>query len=278
MSEIALAAVSVAYDGVRVVTELDLSIASGEWVTLIGPNGAGKTTVLRAIARLAPFEGNIRIGDQAVRTLSAREVARRVAMLLQEPQMPAGMTVAQYVLLGRSPHLGYLGRETGADRRIVAETLRRLALDEMASRPLDHLSGGERQRVAIARALAQQAPVLLIDEPTTSLDVGRQQSVMELIDQLRHEQGLTVIAAMHELTLAGQYADRLALLVQGRLVAAGKPEEILTEPAISEHYGAQVRVIPLNGSGRAVEPVGGWSGPAVRYTHGPGPGAGARRW
>ena len=133
--------------------------------------------------------------------------------------------------------------------------MRRLGLDELASRAIDRLSGGERQRAAIARALAQQAPVLLIDEPTTSLDVGRQQSVLELIDQLRREQELTVIAAMHELTLAGQYADRLALLVGGRLVAIGSASEVLTEPAIAEHYRAQVKVIEMNGSGTAVVPV-----------------------
>jgi iron complex transport system ATP-binding protein len=224
-------------------------------LSLIGPNGAGKTTVLRAIARLVAFEGVIRIGEHTVRELGARELARRVAMLLQEPQMPAGMTVSQYVLLGRSPHLGYLGKEDARDRSIVADILRRMSLETFASRALDHLSGGERQRAAIARALAQQAPVLLIDEPTTSLDVGRQQAVLELIDELRKEQGLTVIAAMHELTLAGQYADRLALLVGGRLVAVGAPAKILTEPTIAEHYQAHVRVIPMNGSGNAVVPV-----------------------
>jgi iron complex transport system ATP-binding protein len=255
VSNVTLTGISVAYDGENVVHGLDLSVESGEWLSLIGPNGAGKTTVLRAIARLVSFEGEIRIGDHAVTELGARELARRVAMLLQEPQMPAGMTVAQYVLLGRSPHLGYLGKESGRDRRIVADILRRMSLEAFASRPLDHLSGGERQRAAIARALAQQAPVLLIDEPTTSLDVGRQQAVLELIDQLRREQGLTVIAAMHELTLAGQYADRLALLVGGRLVATGAPAEILTESAITEHYQAHVRVIPMNGSGNAVVPV-----------------------
>ena len=243
MSDIVLAGVSVAYDGEPVVRDLDLTVASGEWLALIGPNGAGKTTILRAIARLVSFRGEIRIGGRAVTELSSRDVARKVAVLVQEPQMPAGMTVAQYVLLGRAPHLGYLGKESSRDRRIVA------------SRPLDRLSGGERQRAAIARALAQQAPVLLIDEPTSSLDVGRQQSVLELIDQLRKEQELTVIAAMHELTLAGQYADRLALLVGGRLAAIGSAAEVLTEPAIAEHYRAQVKVIQMNGSGTAVVPV-----------------------
>ncbi len=255
MSEVALKSVSVSYEGRPVVRELDLTVASGEWLSLIGPNGAGKTTILRAIARLVPFEGQILIGGQAVTELSSRDIARGIAMLVQEPQMPAGMTVSQYVLLGRSPHLGYLGRESSHDRRVVNDVLRRLALEQLAERPLEKLSGGERQRCAIARALAQRAPILLIDEPTTSLDVGRQQSVLELIDQLRKEQELTVIAAMHELTLAGQYADRLALLVEGRLVATGSAAEVLTEPAISAHYGAEVRVIELNGSGTAVVPV-----------------------
>jgi len=255
VSDIVLAGVSVAYDGEPVVRDLDLTVASGEWLSLIGPNGAGKTTILRAIARLVSFQGEIRIGGRAVTELSSRDVARTVAVLVQEPQMPAGMTVAQYVLLGRAPHLGYLGKESSRDRRIVRDVVRRLTLEELASRPLDRLSGGERQRAAIARALAQQAPVLLIDEPTSSLDVGRQQSVLELIDQLRKEQELTVIAAMHELTLAGQYADRLALLVGGRLAAVGSAAEVLTEPAIAEHYRAQVKVIQMNGSGTAVVPV-----------------------
>jgi len=255
VSDIVLAGVSVAYDGEPVVRDLDLTVASGEWLSLIGPNGAGKTTILRAIARLVSFQGEIRIGGRAVTELSSRDVARTVAVLVQEPQMPAGMTVAQYVLLGRAPHLGYLGKESSRDRRIVRDVVRRLTLEELASRPLDRLSGGERQRAAIARALAQQAPVLLIDEPTSSLDVGRQQSVLELIDELRKEQELTVIAAMHELTLAGQYADRLALLVGGRLAAIGSAAEVLTEPAIAEHYRAQVKVIQMNGSGTAVVPV-----------------------
>jgi len=169
--------------------------------------------------------------------------------------MPDGMSVSQYVLLGRSPHLTYFGKEGRRDHRIVADILERLSLDALAARPLDHLSGGERQRAAIARALAQQAPILLVDEPTSSLDVGRQQEVLELIDALRAEQGLTVIAAMHELTLAGQYADRLALLVGGKLVALGGPAEVLTEPAIASHYHPHVQVLSLNGSGRAVVPV-----------------------
>jgi iron complex transport system ATP-binding protein len=255
LSSIIIKHLCIAYEGTTVVDSFDVEVAEGQWLSLIGPNGAGKTSVLRAIANLVSFRGEVSIGGRAVTGFGPRELARRVAMLAQEPDMPAGMTVAHYVLLGRSPHLGYLGRESDRDRRIVAETLDRLGLGALADRPLDHLSGGERQRVAIARALAQQAPILLIDEPTSSLDIGRQQSVLELIDRLRSEQRLTVVSAMHDLTLAGQYADRLALMVQGHVVAVGTPAEILTEPAIAEHYQAQVRVVELNGSGRAVVPV-----------------------
>jgi iron complex transport system ATP-binding protein len=247
--------VSIAYESDVVVTDFSLVIGSGEWIALIGPNGAGKTSILRAIARLVAHTGEIRIGDTAVAELGGRELARSVAMVQQSPHVPAGMTVSQYVLLGRSPHLTYFGKEGRRDQHIVAGILERLSLKRLAARPVEHLSGGERQRAAIARALAQQAPVLLVDEPTSSLDVGRQQEVLELIDGLRAEQGLTVIAAMHDLTLAGQYADRMALLVAGELVAAGTPGEVLTEPAIADHYQAQVRVLQMNGAGRAVIPI-----------------------
>ena len=255
MTDVLLEGVSVSYEASTVVRDLDLSVASGEWLSLIGPNGAGKTSALRAIAGLVQFTGRIAIGGRSVRELPGRQLARQVAVLPQEPHMPDGMTVAQYVLLGRSAHIGYFGREGAADRRIVAEILERLTLSDLAARPLEQLSGGERRRAAIARALAQQAPLLLIDEPTSSLDVGRQQEVLELVDELRREQALTVIAAMHELTLAGQYGDRVALLVAGRLESLGTPAEVLTEPAIKDHYKAHVTVMPMNGSGRAVVPV-----------------------
>jgi len=257
VNDVVLRGVTIAYESEVVISGLDLEIASGEWLALIGPNGAGKTTILRAISRLVAYQGEIRIGGEAVAGMGGAQLARRVAMVMQQPHMPEGMSVSQYVLLGRSPHLAYFGKEGRKDHRVVAGILERLALDRLAARPLDHLSGGERQRAAIARALAQQAPVLLVDEPTSSLDVGRQQEVLELIDDLRAEQGLTVIAAMHDLTLAGQYADRMALLVAGKLVAAGTPGDVLTEPAIADHYQAQVRVLQMNGAGRAVIPIRG---------------------
>ncbi len=254
MSAVVLGGVEVAYDGRPTVMGLDLEVAPGTWLALIGPNGAGKTTILRAIAGLVPYRGRITLCGEPVADSRPRALARRLAMVRQEPGMPAGMTVAQYVLLGRSARFSYLGKEGRADRAIVAETLERLSLTAFAARTLDSLSGGERQRAAIARALAQLAPVLLVDEPTSALDVGRQQEVLDLIDAVRRERGLTVIAAMHDLTLAGQYADRLALIVDGRLARYGAPGDVLTEAAISDTYRARVRVRPVGDVVRAVVP------------------------
>ncbi len=255
MTEVAFAGVSVAYDTNVVLRDFDLEVAGGEWVSLIGPNGAGKTTVLRATAGLVRFQGHITIGGVQLGALRARELARRMAFVPQAPHMPAGMQVAQYVLLGRSPHLSYLAREGARDRAVVADLLDRLWLAPLATRPLDRLSGGERQRAVIARALAQQSPILLVDEPTSALDIGRQQEVLELIDGLRLERGLTVIAAMHDLTLAGQYSDRLVLLVAGEVQSVGTPSQVLTEGVIGRHYGAEVRVLRVAGGGHVVAPL-----------------------
>jgi iron complex transport system ATP-binding protein len=247
--------VSIGYGGAPVVRDVSLIVPSGGWLTLIGPNGAGKTSVLRAVAGLVGHEGSIALGGVATNDLTPRELARRVAIVPQEPEVPPGMTVAEYVLLGRTPHMSYLAREGARDRRVAAEVIERLQLGPLASRELGKLSGGERRRAVIGRALAQQAPILLLDEPTTALDVGRQQEVLDLIDDLRTQDGLTVLAAMHDLTLAGQYAQELALLVDGLVVECGRAEHVLTRAAIERHYGARVRVLPVLAAGRAVVPV-----------------------
>lgn len=247
--------VSVGYGDAPVVRDVSLVVPPGGWLTLIGPNGAGKTSVLRAVAGLVGHEGCIALGGVVVRDLAPREIARRVAVVPQEPEVPPGMTVAEYVLLGRTPHLSYFAREGAHDRRVAAEVIERLQLGALAPRELGRLSGGERRRAVIGRALAQQAPILLLDEPTTALDVGRQQEVLDLIDDLRKQDGFTVLAAMHDLTLAGQYAEELALLVDGDMVARGRADEVLTRSAIERHYGARVRVLPLLAAGRAVVPV-----------------------
>jgi iron complex transport system ATP-binding protein len=157
------------------------------------------------------------------------------------------MTVSEYVLLGRTPHLGPLAREGRRDRDAAARALERLDLLEHRERPLGTLSGGEKQRAVVARALAQEARVVLLDEPTAALDVGHQQQALELLDALRAESGLTLVAAMHDLTLAGLYAGRMALLDRGRIAADGPPREVLTADALARHYGASIDIVPVDG-------------------------------
>ena len=229
--------------GRNVVDGVSFSVEHGEWVTLIGPNGAGKTSLMRAVAGLVKHEGTIALDGRPIGELGRRELARRVAIVPQVPSMPAGMTIREYVLLGRTPYISYVGREGSHDFAAVEDALARLDLETLGDRQLGSLSGGERQRAVLARALAQQAPLLLLDEPTTALDAGRMQEALELVDELRLEAGLTVLAAMHDLTSAGQYASRLLLLSGGRVVAQGAATEVLTEPLIAEHYGAKVRVV-----------------------------------
>jgi len=237
MSAIALRSVCVTLGGKEIVDDVGLEVGDGEWVTLIGPNGAGKSTLLRAIAGLVPYEH-----------LHRRGVARRLAFVPQSPLLPPDMQVRDYVLLGRTPYVGPFGSESRRDVAAARRALERLELGPFAERRLHTLSGGEQQRVVLARALAQEAPLLLLDEPTTALDIGRQQQALELVAELREQGPLTVLSAMHELTLALQYADRLALLSGGRLVAEGAPAEIATESLLAEHYGADVQVIE-NGAG-----------------------------
>ena len=243
MTALALERVTVELGGRNVVESVSFAVERGEWVTMIGPNGAGKTSLVRAIAGLVPYRGDIRLDGKSTHRLRRREVARRVAVVPQSPLMPSGMTVQEYVLLGRTPYVSYVGNEGRSDVAAAEAASARLDLAELLDRELGTLSGGERQRVVLARALAQDAPLLLLDEPTSALDAGRQQEVLELIDSLRLDAGLTVLSSMHDLTLAGLYAPRLLLLANGRIVADGAPEEVLTAHLIGEHYGARVRVI-----------------------------------
>ena len=245
MSAIETRGLVVELGGRPVVSGVDASVEAGQWLALIGPNGAGKTTLLRAIARLLPFSGEILLEGTPLRALPRTELARRVAVVPQEPTTPPWMTVAEYVLLGRTPYLGALAREGARDREAAARALARLDLLELSQRRLGTLSGGERQRVVVARALAQEARIVLLDEPTASLDIGHQQQALELLDVLRTESGLTLVSAMHDLTLAAQYADRMLLLDHGRVVADGTPTEVLTTTVIARHYGAAIDVMSV---------------------------------
>jgi iron complex transport system ATP-binding protein len=229
--------------GARILDGVWLTVAPSEWVTVIGPNGAGKSTLLRAVGGLLPIAGTITLFGTPSANLRRRERARIVATVAQSPVVPSGMAVIDYVLLGRTPYIPALGRESAADLEVVHQVLDRLDLAGFAARPLMTLSGGERQRVFLARALAQGATLLLLDEPTSALDIGHQQEVLELVDQLRRDHGLTVLATMHDLSVAGEYADRMVLLDAGRVVADGAPREVLTESLLAAHYRARVRVI-----------------------------------
>jgi iron complex transport system ATP-binding protein len=242
--------------GVEVLAGVDLTVAVGEWVTVIGPNGAGKSTLLRAVGGLLPASGTVELSGTPTSRLRRRERARTVAMVVQSPVVPPGMAVLDYVLLGRTPYIRALGRESATDLAVTHDLLDRLDLARFAGRPLATLSGGERQRVFLARALAQGAGLLLLDEPTSALDIGHQQEVLELVDRLRREHGLTVLATMHDLSVAGGYADRLVLLDAGRVAAAGPPREVLTEELLARHYRARVRVLD-DGHGPVVVPVRG---------------------
>jgi iron complex transport system ATP-binding protein len=249
-----LSSVSVELAGTPVVRDVSATVERGEWVALIGPNGAGKTTLLRALAGLVPYAGTIHIGGEDAGALARAQLARRLALLPQTPLVPDDMSVADYVLLGRTPHVGYFGSEGVEDVAAVVAALEQLDLLVFARRRLGSLSGGERQRALLARALAQDAPTLLLDEPTAALDLGRQQQVLELVDELRAERSLTVVAAMHDLTLAAQFADRLLLLDGGEVVASGPPPDVLTPELVALHYGAAVRVVGDPEHGLAVIP------------------------
>jgi iron complex transport system ATP-binding protein len=229
--------------GQPILRGVDLQVADGEWVAVVGPNGAGKSTLLRLLAGIVAGRCDLLLHGRPAAALRPRERARLVALVVQAPTIPEGASVADYVLLGRNPHIHPLGVEGAADLAAVHAALARLDLLPFAGRTVTTLSGGERQRVLLARALCQAAPILLLDEPTSALDVGHQQQVLELIDELRRDHGLTVVTTMHDLTLAGQYADRLVLLDGGRVVVDGTAGEVLTEAVLARHYGARVRIV-----------------------------------
>ncbi len=254
MPGLACCGLTAGYNGREVLHGVDLEVAAGEWVAIIGPNGSGKSTLLRALAGTIPATGSVEVGGIGAAGTPRRRMARLIAMVPQNPVIPQAMAVIDYVLLGRTPYIPVWGTESAADRLVAHRVLEELDLGGMADRSLGSLSGGELQRVVLARALAQQAPILLLDEPTTALDIGHQQQVLELVDSLRTANRMAVLAAMHDLTLAAQYADRMVLLSRGRAEAAGSASEVLTVERVAEHYGAEVSVLRLPGGELVVTP------------------------
>ncbi len=254
MSTLSLEGIGAAYRGRPVLADVSVTIPAGRWLAVIGPNGPGNSTLPKAVAELVPHAGTARLGEVDLAALQPRARARTVAYAPQNPLLPIGLTVTDYALLGRTPHLKPLGREGRRDLDVVARVLARLDLAGLADRPLGTLSGGEAQRAVLARALAQEASLLLLDEPTTGLDVGHAQALLELVDRLRTEDEVTVVSSLHDLTLAGQYAQELLLLVDGRAVATGAPADVLTEELLAHHYGADVAVLETGAGSRAVVP------------------------
>ena len=255
--------VSVRYGTALALAEVTEKVPDGQWLAIIGRNGPGKSTLLRAAAKLVGHEGTIAIGGSRRPRLRRRALALMVAYVPQLPELPPDMTTLDYVLLGRTPHIGYLRTETEADREICADLLDRMELTPMAGRPLGTLSGGELQRAVLARALAQEAPVLLLDEPTSALDLGRRVAALELVDELRRERSLTVLSVVHDLTLAGQFADRLLVLDDGRVAVTGDPASVLRDDVLAGHFGPGLHVLTTP-AGRVVV--------TARPIRAPGPG------
>lgn len=252
---LSLAGVGVRFNGSRILSSVDMDISRGEWLGIIGPNGAGKTTMLRAITGAVEFEGSIGIEGSEAASLKRRDLARSVALVPQHPVLPPGMRVVDYVLLGRTPHVHAVTGPSLHDLDVVAAILEALTLTAFVDRDVTTLSGGELQRTVIARALAQESPILLLDEPTTALDVGKQQEVLELVDRLRKERTLTVVSAMHDLTIAAQFPDRLVMLAAGSVVAEGSGRTVLNPSLIRAHYSANVKILDDGSGGIVVVPL-----------------------
>ncbi|MBC6468169.1 ABC transporter ATP-binding protein [Actinomadura alba] len=246
--------------GDRIVVDgLSLDLGDAGVTAIIGPNGCGKSTLLRALGRLLkPHAGRVLLDGDDIAKVPTREVAKRLAILPQAPQAPEGLTVADLVTRGRHPHQSWYRQWSSSDEGAVADALAKTGLLELADRPLDELSGGQRQRAWISMALAQDTGLLLLDEPTTFLDLAHQIEVLELIRRLHADHGRTVVMVLHDLNLAARYADRLVAMRDGRVAASGAPAEVLTVELLAEVFGLDAKIItdPVSG-GPLVVPLGG---------------------
>ena len=235
---------SLGYGGRLVVDSLSLPVPTGRVSIIIGGNGCGKSTLLRGLARLlAPATGAVLLDGRSIHTMPSRTVAQLLGLLPQAPTAPEGITVADLVGRGRHPHQTWFRTWSAADEEAVTEALTLTDTLALADRPVDELSGGQRQRVWVAMALAQQTDLLLLDEPTTYLDLAHQVEVLDLLTDLNRRRGTTVVIVMHDLNLACRYADHLVALKEGRVVAAGTPQEVVTEETIAEVFGLSARII-----------------------------------
>ena len=250
MSILQASQLDIGYGGTRIVQGLSFAPPAGKVTALIGPNGCGKSTLLKAFARiLKPTQGELTLDGQAYSAFSARQLARQIAFLPQVLPVPEGVSVRQLVAYGRSPHNSLWGRLSGSDQSQVNQALQRLELDNLADRALADLSGGQRQRAWLAMVLAQNAPVVLLDEPTTYLDISHQVELMDLMCELAAE-GKTVITVLHDINQACRYADHLAVMHGGHLVADGAPGQVISAQLMREVFEVQVQIInePVSGT------------------------------
>ncbi|MGY5883867.1 ABC transporter ATP-binding protein [Modestobacter lacusdianchii] len=237
--------VRLAYGEKVVVDDLDLQLTEGSFTAIVGPNGCGKSTLLKALGRLLrPTAGSVLLDGRAITSTPTREVAKVLGLLPQTPLAPEGLTVADLVARGRHPHQSWLRQWSSDDEAVVAEALRWTDMAELADAPVDALSGGQRQRAWISMALAQGTDLLLLDEPTTYLDLAHQVDVLELVARLHTERGRTVVVVLHDLNLAARYAQRLVAMKDGVLVAEGTPAEVLTEQLLADVFELEARVVP----------------------------------
>lgn len=244
---------SLAYDDTLIVEQLNATIVPGEVTALVGPNGCGKSTLLRGLARLLrPQSGHVLLEGQAIHQLPTKELAKRLGILPQAPRAPEGLTVYELVAQGRYPHQGFFQQWTAADEAVTREAIAITNMVAFADRPLDTLSGGQRQRAWIAMALAQNTPTLLLDEPTTYLDIGYQLEVMELIEKLNHKRRMTILLVLHDLNQAARYSDRMIVLQNGQIVADGDPHSVLTSSLLAEVFNVYAHIVTDPHSGAPV--------------------------